>query len=93
MPSLAAYQRLRFTLTQELGIDPSQAVRDLETAILRQDPVLDVPAPAAALLPASPARPIPAQLPPTVAGWASGCRGSGHDHRGLATGTGQLIGG
>jgi len=68
--ALAAYQRLRFTLAEELGIDPSQAVRDLETAILRQDPVLDVPAPAAALLPASPARPIPAQLPPRVAGFA-----------------------
>ena len=36
--ALAAYQRLRRTLDEELGIDPSQELRDLETAILRQDP-------------------------------------------------------
>ena len=36
--ALAAYQRLRRTLDEELGIDPSQALRDLEVAILRQDP-------------------------------------------------------
>ena len=64
--ALAAYQRLRYTLAEELGIDPSQALRDLETAILRQDPSLDAPAPAATLRSASPAAPVPAQLPPTV---------------------------
>ena len=69
--ALAAYQRLRRTLDEELGIDPSQALRDLEAAILRQDPSLDAPAPAVALLPAScPAAPVPAQLPPAVAGFA-----------------------
>ncbi len=67
--ALAAYQRLRSTLAEELGIDPSQAVRDLETAILRQDPSLDAPTPAA-LRPAPPEAPVPAQLPPTVAGFA-----------------------
>ena len=35
--------RLRRALDEELGIDPSQALRDLETAILRQDPALDAP--------------------------------------------------
>jgi DNA-binding SARP family transcriptional activator len=68
--ALAAYQRLRYTLAEELGIDPSQALRDLETAILRQDSSLDAPAPAVTRRPASPAAPVPAQLPPAVAGFA-----------------------
>ena len=62
--ALAAYQRLRHTLAEELGIDPGQALRDLETAILRQDPSLDVSAPAVTLRPAVS---VPAQLPPAVA--------------------------
>lgn len=41
--ALTAYQRLRHTLGEELGIDPSPALRDLEGAILRQDPTLDPP--------------------------------------------------
>lgn len=41
--ALAVYQRLRHTLGEELGIDPSPALRELEAAILRQDPVLDPP--------------------------------------------------
>ncbi len=67
--ALSAYQRLRYTLAEELGIDPCQALRELETAILRQDPSLDAPAPAAAAPapPATPAAPVPAQLPPAVA--------------------------
>ena len=65
--ALAAYQRLRHTLAEELGIDPSQALRDLETAILRQDPSLDGPAPAVILHAAAPVVPVPAQLPPAVA--------------------------
>jgi tetratricopeptide (TPR) repeat protein len=59
--ALAVYHRLRHTLGEELGIDPSQALRDLETAILQQDPSLDVPTRKAAL--AAPATPVPAQLP------------------------------
>jgi DNA-binding SARP family transcriptional activator len=62
--ALAAYHRIRRTLGEELGIDPGQALRDLETAILRQDPSLDAPSP-----PASPAIPVPAQLPPAVPGF------------------------
>ena len=42
--ALAAYQRLRRTLDEQLGIDPSQPLRDLETAILRQDRSLEAPA-------------------------------------------------
>jgi DNA-binding SARP family transcriptional activator/tetratricopeptide (TPR) repeat protein len=41
--SLAAYQRVRRSLNDELGIDPSPALRALETAILRQDPDLQGP--------------------------------------------------
>ncbi len=64
--ALAVYRRLRHALGEDLGIDPSQPVRDLEADILRQDPALDLsgPAiemPAAALVPA-----IPAQLPLAV---------------------------
>jgi DNA-binding SARP family transcriptional activator len=42
--ALAVYRRLRRTLDEQLGIDPTRMLRDLETAILRQDPALDVPA-------------------------------------------------
>lgn len=42
--SLAAYRRLRGALDEELGIEPGPALRELETAILRQDPKLE-PAP------------------------------------------------
>ncbi|MFG1644983.1 BTAD domain-containing putative transcriptional regulator [Amycolatopsis sp. NPDC049252] len=39
--ALSVYRRLRTVLADNLGIDPNQRLRDLETAILRQDPVLD----------------------------------------------------
>jgi DNA-binding SARP family transcriptional activator/Tfp pilus assembly protein PilF len=42
--ALAAYQRLRRSLGDDLGIDPSQPLRELEAAILRQEPALDLPA-------------------------------------------------
>lgn len=48
--ALAAYQGFRRTLDEELGIEPSAALRELERRILQQDPELDVaagpPAPA-----------------------------------------------
>jgi DNA-binding SARP family transcriptional activator len=74
--ALAVYQRLRSTLAEELGLAPGPALRDLETAILRQDASLDASAPVASLRPAAPpappasAVPVPAQLPPPVAGFA-----------------------
>ena len=64
--ALGAYHRLRQQLNEELGIDPSQMLRDLETGILRQDPALEAPTPAARLSLALPAAQIPAQLPPEV---------------------------
>jgi DNA-binding SARP family transcriptional activator/tetratricopeptide (TPR) repeat protein len=78
--ALAAYHRLRGALVAELGIDPGQALRDLETAILRQDQALAAPGPTAAetapMVRAStaavtaPEAPMPAQLPLAVPGFA-----------------------
>jgi DNA-binding SARP family transcriptional activator/tetratricopeptide (TPR) repeat protein len=68
--ALAVYRRLRQGLNEELGIDPSQALRDLETAILQQDPALDTPVRATMPPVRSAAMPIPAQLPPAVPGFA-----------------------
>jgi DNA-binding SARP family transcriptional activator len=48
--ALAAYQHLRATLSGELGIDPTPALRELEMSILRQDPSLAAPAAAMTLL-------------------------------------------
>jgi DNA-binding SARP family transcriptional activator/tetratricopeptide (TPR) repeat protein len=58
--AVAAYQALRRTLDEELGIEPSQALHDLHAAVLRQDPSLDLP-PAPAV-----SGPAPAQLPPAI---------------------------
>ena len=44
--ALDAYQDARRTLVDELGIEPSPALQELERAILRQDPSLDLEAPA-----------------------------------------------
>jgi DNA-binding SARP family transcriptional activator len=38
--ALATLERLRSTLDEELGIEPSPVVRDLQTAILRQEPLV-----------------------------------------------------
>jgi DNA-binding SARP family transcriptional activator len=46
--ALDAYKDARRALVDDLGIDPSPALQELEQAILRQDPALDVEAPAAA---------------------------------------------
>lgn len=41
--ALAAYQDGRSVLVEELGIEPGQALQELERAILRQDPALHLP--------------------------------------------------
>src|SRR5262249_21541983 len=51
--ALRAYKRLRGTLGNELGIEPSRELADLEARIVRQE--LDTPAPSAAPAPAAPA--------------------------------------
>ena len=40
--ALAAYQATRQALVDELGIEPTPALQELERAILRQDPALDL---------------------------------------------------
>ncbi|HEY3906508.1 MAG TPA: BTAD domain-containing putative transcriptional regulator [Streptosporangiaceae bacterium] len=75
--ALAAFQRLRSELDEKLGLEPSQPLRDMEIAILRQDPSLDLAAALAtaarAGAPAASAPPVPltpAQLPSPVPGFA-----------------------
>ena len=41
--ALEAYREARQVLTEELGLDPSQALQHLEAAILAHDPDLDPP--------------------------------------------------
>jgi DNA-binding SARP family transcriptional activator len=48
--ALGAYQRLRTALRDDLGIEPSQPLRDLEAAVLRQDGNLDPPGAPSALM-------------------------------------------
>src|SRR5919198_3689410 len=43
--ALAAYQRARTTLVEQLGIEPGDALRRLERAILAHDPSLELAAP------------------------------------------------
>ncbi|MGQ0840088.1 BTAD domain-containing putative transcriptional regulator [Actinokineospora sp.] len=62
--ALAAYQRLRRTLADQLGVDPGPEVSELHTAILRRDSTLDAP-PAVPITTASTAI-VPAQLPARV---------------------------
>jgi DNA-binding SARP family transcriptional activator len=40
--ALAGYRQFREMLTSELGIEPSAALRELESRMLRQDPALDL---------------------------------------------------
>lgn len=58
--ALAVLDRLRRTLDDELGLEPSEAVRELQTAILRQELPATAPQPA-------PAAPAPARPSPTPA--------------------------
>ncbi|GAA3397135.1 BTAD domain-containing putative transcriptional regulator [Cryptosporangium minutisporangium] len=41
--ALGALQRVRTILAEELGLDPGPELRDMEAAVLRQDPTLDLP--------------------------------------------------
>lgn len=67
--ALSAYQDLRRVLDDELGVEPTTALRDLHQQILRADPDLDVPETpdTAAVTPVAQARPVvPHQLPAGV---------------------------
>ena len=50
--ALRVYQAASRRLSEELGLQPGSALRQLERAILEQDPALDLPAPAAGARPA-----------------------------------------
>jgi predicted ATPase/DNA-binding SARP family transcriptional activator len=56
--ALEVYREARGVLAQDLGLDPSPALQELERAILRQDPSLDAPD-----APTRSTRPLP--VPPT----------------------------
>ncbi|WP_436492457.1 BTAD domain-containing putative transcriptional regulator [Actinokineospora sp. HUAS TT18] len=60
--ALAAFQKLRHTLADQLGVDPGPEVDALHTAILRRDSTLDAPAPPVVVT----ASVVPAQLPARV---------------------------
>jgi DNA-binding SARP family transcriptional activator len=66
--ALKVYRQARAVLDAELGFEPCQELRDLEHAVLNQDPGLDLPA--AACEPGTAAAPQqagPRQLPSSVA--------------------------
>jgi DNA-binding SARP family transcriptional activator len=65
--ALAVYQRTRHALAEDLGVDPSGALRDLEVAILRQDPAIDRLANSGGFSRKAARPPVPAQLPPAPA--------------------------
>ncbi|WP_345142100.1 AfsR/SARP family transcriptional regulator [Dactylosporangium darangshiense] len=71
--ALGAFQRLRRTLRDDLGIEPGNALRGLESAMLRQDADLDPPPAPVRAAPepeqrdaAEPPGPVPAQIPLAV---------------------------
>jgi serine/threonine-protein kinase PknK len=76
--ALKALADARRTLVDELGVEPGQALRDLELQVLRQDPALAAPpAPAATAVPpsASPARRAPpARWSGAMPSWPPCCR-------------------
>jgi predicted ATPase/DNA-binding SARP family transcriptional activator len=66
--ALAAYRTVRTVLADELGVDPSQALRQMHERVLRQDPALDpIPSPTAidqaAPAPSAPAKEAVGALP------------------------------
>src|SRR5215207_557384 len=65
--ALAAYQELRAALRDELGIDPSAGLAELQYRILNQDPALDLASPPPAPAP-SPPEPEPGPVPAPPAG-------------------------
>ena len=63
--ALQAYQSARRTLVEELGIEPGERLRELERAILAQDPALAAPL-GRDDEDAAPRDPVPAELPTGV---------------------------
>ena len=65
--ALAAYQRTRRMLVDELGVEPGRELRDLQAGILDADPGLAAPGPALARFLAAPPAPEPAKPGRTAA--------------------------
>jgi DNA-binding SARP family transcriptional activator len=63
--ALRAYQQARRTLADELGLEPGQELKELEQAILRQDPTLTPERPAKLQTEPQPSRPPLASIPPS----------------------------
>lgn len=62
--ALEAYRRIRERLVDELGIEPGQPLRDLQRAVLTEDPRLAAPDPRAVAIADRPdTRRVPAELP------------------------------
>jgi DNA-binding SARP family transcriptional activator len=66
--ALAAYQRARDVLVEELGVEPGPALRELHQRILSADPALAATEPTQPEQ-AGPRRATPRELPPTVVGF------------------------
>lgn len=62
--ALDAYHRIRVRLVDELALEPGPELRDLQSAVLADDPRVARAAPAAAV-----GTPVPQQLPPDVSGF------------------------
>jgi DNA-binding SARP family transcriptional activator/class 3 adenylate cyclase len=75
--ALAVYRQTRETLAEELGIDPSRSLQDLERAILAQDPALDW-TPTVKDAAAAPPETAPTSEPPTPAKVSLGPEGQIH---------------
>ncbi len=71
--ALEAYRDARRVLTEELGLDPSPALRNMEAAILDQDPNLDPPRPEEDHS-ASPTAPVPTVADHRSVGYARNAR-------------------
>ena len=67
--ALRAFEHARSTLVEELGLEPGPRLRELEHAVLSQDPALDWRAPPAAPVPA-PANPAAPSRPQAAASGA-----------------------
>jgi DNA-binding SARP family transcriptional activator len=61
--ALDVLRRVREVLDDELGLEPGAELRDLQTAVLRQDPSLDWVAPRSAPVAQAP---VPAEAPPST---------------------------
>jgi DNA-binding SARP family transcriptional activator/Flp pilus assembly protein TadD len=99
--ALQAFQDARARLADELGIDPGPELATVHQQVLNLDPALDGPArtelpvmlsaPVAAPPIAEQAHPIPAQLPPDVAGFAGRAAELARLHALAASGTGDTV--